>query len=246
MANEETEDYLRPPTPPVDSKVAELASRIQTATSQSSGPTESRGKDANEADDEAMSDDELFAELEKEDDLELANLREKRMEALKAELSKVRDLREQEHGRYTELTDEKEVIKTSANEARCVIHFYHRDFRRCQIMDKHLELIAPHHFKTRFIRVFVENVPWLVDKLQIKVLPCVISFVGGVTKDRLIGFEELGNDDAFTTAALELRLAQSGVIETRAQKAQLVSKYSGGRSIRDKEAEDDEDWRSDE
>ncbi|KAG8970978.1 hypothetical protein FRB90_010635 [Tulasnella sp. 427] len=246
MPNEEAEDYIRPPTPPIDSKVAELASRVLSAES-SSKPTESRGKDDDEADDEAMSDDdgELFAELEREDDLELANLRERRMEALKAELSKTRDLREQEHGRYTEITDEKEVIKTSANEAKCVIHFYHRDFRRCQIMDKHLELIAPHHFKTRFIRVFVENVPWLVDKLQIKVLPCVISFVGGVTKDKLIGFEELGNDDAFTTAALELRLAQSGVIETRTPKTQLVSKYAG-RSIRDKEAEDDEDWRSDE
>lgn len=95
------------------------------------------------------------------------------------------------------------------------------------------KLIAPHHFKTRFFRVFVERVPWLVEKLQIKVLPCVVCFVGGMSKDRyvshtwpekggtglkashnrLIGFEELGNDDAFTTATLELRLAQSGNLE---------------------------------
>jgi len=95
------------------------------------------------------------------------------------------------------------------------------------------------------VRVFVENVPWLVEKLRIKVLPCVICFISGVTKDRLIGFEELGNDDAFTTAALELRLSQSGVIDVRQKKAsQLVSKYTS--SIRGRAEEDEEDWRSDE
>jgi len=113
-------------------------------------------------------------------------------------------------------------------------------------MDKHLELIAPHHFKTRFFRVFVENVPWLVEKLQIKVLPCVVCFIGGVSKDRLIGFEELGNDDAFTTATLELRLAQSGVIDSRETKVnELAGRYTKS-SIRDKRAEAEEDWQSDE
>lgn len=76
---------IRPPTPPVDPKVAELASRLQTTTFQSSSASESKDKDTGEADDEAASDDELFAELEKEDDLESSRLREKRMEALKTE-----------------------------------------------------------------------------------------------------------------------------------------------------------------
>lgn len=44
--------------------------------------------------------------------------------------------------------------------------------------------LAPKYFSTRFFRVFVENVPWLVEKLDIKVLPCVICFVDGVSKDR--------------------------------------------------------------
>ena len=44
--------------------------------------------------------------------------------------------------------------------------------------------IAPKYYHTRFIRVFVENVPWLVEKLGVKVLPCVIVFIDGVTKDR--------------------------------------------------------------
>lgn len=46
------------------------------------------------------------------------------------------------------------------------------------------QTLAPKYFNTRFLRVFVENVPFLVEKLGIKVLPCVICFVKGVTKDR--------------------------------------------------------------
>ena len=47
-----------------------------------------------------------------------------------------------------------------------------------------MQKIASKYYNTRFIRVFVENTPWLVEKLAIKVLPCVICFVDGVTKDR--------------------------------------------------------------
>lgn len=102
-------------------------------------------------------------------------------------------------------------------------------------LTKHLisfQAIAPKYFNTRFLRVFVENVPWLVEKLDIKVLPCVICFVDGTAKERcplplyfvlprgtkltttstrLIGFEQLGNSDSFEIAALELRLQTIGI-----------------------------------
>jgi len=156
----------------VDSRVAALAHRLSERP----------------ADDEDDSDreDDLFEELEREMENEMNGFREKRMQELKREMQKVKDMREQEHGKYTEVTDEKEVIKICAQEERCVVHFYHRKFQRCRIMDKHLEEIAPRYFSTRFIRVFVENVPWLVEKLDIKVLPCVICFVKGASKDRCV------------------------------------------------------------
>lgn len=73
-----------------------------------------------------------------------------------------------------------------------------------------LQRIAPKYFDTLFIRVFVENVPWLVERLCVQVLPCVITFVNGVSKDRFVGFEELGNTDEFDTATLEWKLLNSG------------------------------------
>ncbi|KZT26857.1 thioredoxin-like protein [Neolentinus lepideus HHB14362 ss-1] len=158
-------------------------------------------------------DEQLFAELEAELENEDYAARGQGIEALKREMERVRDMKQSGHGTYMEIKDEKEVMRISGNEPRCIVHFFHSNFRRCEIMDKHLAKLALKYFSTRFIRVFVENVPWLVEKLSIKVLPCVISFRNGVSKDRIIGFEELGNSDAFDTAVLELRFTQSGVIQ---------------------------------
>ncbi|KAF9076792.1 thioredoxin-like protein [Rhodocollybia butyracea] len=166
-------------------------------------------------DDEDLDDDEaLFAELEEEIENDSnSTMREQGLQMLRREMERMQEMKQSQHGTYNEITDEKEVVRITAHEPQCVVHFYHPNFKRCEIMDKHLAKIAPKYFNTRFFRVFVENIPWLVEKLAIKVLPCVICFVKGVTKDRLVGFEELRNNDAFTTAALELRLSVCGVIQ---------------------------------
>jgi hypothetical protein len=49
-----------------------------------------------------------------------------------------------------------------------------------------VQKLAPKYFYTRFIRVFVENVPFLVTKLGVKILPAVFVFIEGVSKDRSV------------------------------------------------------------
>ncbi|XP_006460237.1 hypothetical protein AGABI2DRAFT_192000 [Agaricus bisporus var. bisporus H97] len=183
------------------SKIASLSSRLLEPNRSS--------RDDNSEDDEDAIFAELEAEIENDDN---PAVREQGIGVIKRELERMKELRESHHGTYSEITDEKEVIRISSREKRCVIHFYHSNFKRCEIMDRHLARLAPKYFHTRFIRVFVENIPWLVERLAIKILPCVICFVDGVSADRLIGFEELGNNDGFETAALELRLLNAGVI----------------------------------
>jgi hypothetical protein len=34
-----------------------------------------------------------------------------------------------------------------------VCHFYHRDFERCKLLDKHLTILARKYFDTRFIKL---------------------------------------------------------------------------------------------
>lgn len=43
-------------------------------------------------------------------------------------------------GVYREILDEKELLHTTAREPKCVVHFAHKDFRRCKILDRHLEV----------------------------------------------------------------------------------------------------------
>ncbi|KAF9165593.1 hypothetical protein DFQ26_009725 [Actinomortierella ambigua] len=164
-----------------------------------------------------LDDDELFEELEN-DDFGLASLREQRMEELKEEIERRTMMVENDHDQYKEVTVEKELMETTTKTKCCVIHFYHSDFRRCMIVDRHLETLAKKHYKTKFMKIKVENAPFLVEKLQVQVLPCVMSFVDGSAVDKMVGFEELGNTDNFSTSMLEMRLKRAGVVEDEAKK----------------------------
>lgn len=219
--------------PPQNAKVAHLTSQLIESSSASSSRLDQDEED------------ELFAELEAEIENDDGPLREQGLKELQREMERMKQMREEMHGKYAELTDEKEVIRTSASEPLCIIHFYHNNFRRCAIMDKHLATLAPKYFNTRFLRVFVENVPFLVEKLGIKVLPCVICFVKGTTKDRIIGFEELGNVDGFSTATLELRLLHTGVIQKNSSDTSVVKHaravVSHGTRLRQDHPDNDDD-----
>ncbi|KAI4215107.1 MAG: hypothetical protein LQ351_002422 [Letrouitia transgressa] len=161
---------------------------------------------------ECSDDDDLFDSLENDPCLE--SFREQRLQQLHDEISRAKHLRNQEHGIYTEIKDEKslmDIVNTMAE--LCVVHFFKSDFQRCGIMDIHLEKLAPVHFDTRFLRINVENAPFLVSKLKVQVLPCVIAFRKGVSVDRIIGFEGLGqSEDTFATRDLEQRLLVAGVL----------------------------------
>lgn len=50
------------------------------------------------------------------------------------------DTSDPDRGKYKEVKDEKELLRTSIREPRCVIHFAKKEFRRCQILDRHLEV----------------------------------------------------------------------------------------------------------
>jgi thioredoxin-like negative regulator of GroEL len=87
----------------------------------------------------------------------------------------------------------------------------------------------------------VENAPFLVTKLKVQVLPCVIAFVNGVTVDRIVGFEGLGyTQDTFTTKDLEARLLTSGVIQRAKTTENAGVKF--GVTKKKEESDDDDDW----
>jgi thioredoxin-like negative regulator of GroEL len=92
------------------------------------------------------------------------------------------------------------------------------------------------------LKINVENAPFLVTKLKIQVLPCVLAFVNGVSVDRIVGFEGLGyTQDTFTTKDLEAKLLQSGVIQ-RAKATGGASVKFGVNKTKKDDSDDGDDW----
>lgn len=186
--------------------------------------------DSSRTDPDDLDEDALFDELEKEDD---TAYRAHRLEQLHKEVTSAKEALKQNSRNsgnntttidafYPTLVDDRAVLDLTTNNERCIVHFSHTDFARCAVMDEHLRLLAPRHHEVRFARVDVRNCPFVVEKLNIRVLPCVIGFVDGNGKERIIGFEGLVSigksalrgkgADNFRTTDLEKRLLSAGIL----------------------------------
>lgn len=148
------------------------------------------------------------------DDPELEKLHADRIAALKKEAEKRQALKRQGHGEYREITEGDFLGEVTGSE-KVICHFYHREFYRCKIMDKHLKTLASKHLDTKFTKLDAENAPFFVTKLGIKTLPCVILFRKGIAEDRLVGFQDLGGKDDFSTRALEALLIKKGIVSEK-------------------------------
>eukprot|EP01016_Furgasonia_blochmanni_P057420 TRINITY_DN9973_c0_g2_i1.p2 TRINITY_DN9973_c0_g2~~TRINITY_DN9973_c0_g2_i1.p2 ORF type:complete len:269 (+),score=89.61 TRINITY_DN9973_c0_g2_i1:114-920(+) len=132
-------------------------------------------------------------------------------------------------GEYREIVEEEFLPYVTKNEYT-VCHFYHNDFERCRIFDKHLRDIAATHPECKFMSLNVEKAPFFVTKLQIKVLPTLCAFKDGVLIDKVVGFADLGEKDDFKTIVLTRRLVRAGVIKAKNddEKGFKVSKKGRG------------------
>ncbi|TVY25418.1 Thioredoxin domain-containing protein [Lachnellula hyalina] len=192
--------------------------------------------------DNAQSDDEdaLIASLE--DSPALDAFREQRIQQLHSEFTRAKSQKNQGFGNYTEIKEEKALMDLTTEVKYAVVHFAKDDFARCGVMDDHLKALAPKHFDTRFLKMNVDNAPFLVTKLNVKVLPCILAFVNGKTVDRIVGFEGLGyTPDTFTTQDLEARLLASGVV-LRAKAMGDAGVRFGGKAAEKEDSDNDDDW----
>ncbi|QSZ30699.1 hypothetical protein DSL72_000257 [Monilinia vaccinii-corymbosi] len=193
--------------------------------------------------DRAESDDEdaLIASLE--EDPALDAFREQRLQQLHREFTRAQSQKTQGFGTHTEIKEEKVLMDLTTEVKYAVVHFSKDGFARCGVMDTHLATLAPIHTDTRFLQIDVTNAPFLVTKLNIKILPCVLAFIDGRCTDRIIGFEGLGSTpDTFTTQDLEARLLSSGVITRQATSGTLCRGDRKAKRQEEEEEEEDDDW----
>lgn len=86
--------------------------------------------------------DALFDALESESDPTLAPYRAQRLQQLSSEIARAKQLRNEEHGTYSEIRDEKALMEIVTNTKWSVVHFFKDGFGRCGVMDEHLEVGA--------------------------------------------------------------------------------------------------------
>ena len=116
------------------------------------------------------------------------------------------------HGKYEEVTDEKEFFDVCKKSSKVVCHFYRDSTMRCKIVDKHLSLLAPRHIETKFVKLSVDRAPFLCERLKIRILPTISVVLNNITKDYIKGFDDLGGTDDFGTETLEWRLGVAGAL----------------------------------
>ena len=146
------------------------------------------------------------------DDEELNKLHAERVERLKADREKRANMAVKGHGTYVEIT-EGDFLDVVTKTNLVVVHFMHREFERCKIMDKHLQFLAHKYFNTRFVKLSAPESPFFSVKLNVKILPCLVAFANGVAVSRVAGFEPMGGKDDFPTEVLEDLLLGMGVVE---------------------------------
>ncbi|XP_056692879.1 thioredoxin domain-containing protein PLP3B-like isoform X2 [Spinacia oleracea] len=137
------------------------------------------------------------------------------------EAEKRQEMKKQGHGEYRDITEGDFLGEVTASEL-VICHFYHWEFYRCKIMDKHLKALAPKYLDTKFLKLDAENAPFFISKLGIKTLPCVILFRKGIAGDRLVGFQDVGGRDDFPTRRLENLLIKKGMIRIRKKKTRRI------------------------
>lgn len=195
-----------------------------------------------------LSDDEFDDEFgEGEDGGAVAQWRAARMAELKKKTSRTNEFLGLGHGSYSEIAQD-DFLKEVTKSKYVVCHFYHPEFERCKIVDKHLEALARKHLATKWIKIDANKAPFFVGKLQVKMLPTLIFFKDGIARDRMVGLEDVGARDDFTTEQIERRIEKAGVIITadKVDEEELENRKKTANSIRQsnhnkEQSDDDED-----
>ncbi|KAJ0641126.1 putative Thioredoxin domain-containing protein [Helianthus annuus] len=174
-------------------------------------------------------DDEIAA-LEKLDLDDIEVLRERRLQQMKKMAEKRSRWMSLGHGEYTEIFSEKDFFAIVKASDRVVCHFYRENWP-CKVVDKHLSILAKQHIETRFIKIQAEKSPFLAEKLKIVVLPTIALIKNAKVDDYVVGFDELGGTDDFSTEELEERLSKAQVIFFEGESSMKPSK-SQTRNVR--------------
>jgi thiol-disulfide isomerase/thioredoxin len=150
--------------------------------------------------------------VDDEDDDDLLFLRQRRMEAMKKTADKSVEWRMKQHGSYREIGQDdffNIVVREKGGSEDVAVHFYHQDFERCKVIDRYLQDLAPSLLHIKLVKIDAEKAPFLVQRLRVATLPCILLFHNDVNVDRIVGYEGCcAEGEMLDVEMLKLRIEQ--------------------------------------
>jgi len=173
----------------------EQEDKVEDDTSSSSKKPADPHAEGEEGENSEDEDDDSWLDDDDDDESEeaiLAKIRAKRMGQMKKAHSEVMEQKARGGGQLREITQD-EFLPSVTGAPHVVCMFYSKDFRRCAVMEKHLNMLAKEHIECNFVKIDAEKAPFFVKKLGIRVLPTTLIFADGVTnfERRMVGFDGL-------------------------------------------------------
>ncbi|KAH9385202.1 uncharacterized protein NEMAJ01_0098 [Nematocida major] len=116
-----------------------------------------------------------------------------------------------------EITDETLLCKKTKSET-LIVHFYNKNFQRCKEMNRVLEEIAPKYPAVQFLCAEADKFPFITERLEIKQLPYLATFMQGYFTGGIIGFQDIG-EEHLDKGLLEQYIVQSGLLDKKASES---------------------------
>ncbi|KAG5475453.1 hypothetical protein LSCM1_03573 [Leishmania martiniquensis] len=135
---------------------------------------------------------------EDDEDAELMELRRIRLQHMRANKEKEAEWLSKQHGEYREIAQDdffNIVVREKGGSERVCVHFYHKDFESCKVIDRRLSELSRTLLEVKFVKIDAERSPFLVERLRVTTLPQCVLFLNDVCIDRILGFEGCTNED---------------------------------------------------
>lgn len=169
-------------------------------------------------------------EIERMDNMgedDYVRLRRQRLEHMKEQALEKEQWRRNDHGTLTTITDQKEFFEACKKSKRCVVLFYRAGSKWCDVLSDHLQVLATKHMEAKFMKVDAENSPFLVERLNVWMMPTVICCKEGKVHRQFNGLSEIDPSGKFETASLEFALHNCEMLDDMPLVDEVMARANG-------------------
>mmetsp|Transcript_20134 Transcript_20134/g.51890 ORF Transcript_20134/g.51890 Transcript_20134/m.51890 type:complete len:203 (+) Transcript_20134:53-661(+) len=164
-----------------------------------------------------------------------ARLRRQRLEHMKEQALEKEQWRRNDHGTLQVITDQKEFFDACKKSKRCIILFYRTGNKWCDVLTDHFRALASRHMEAKFMKVDAENSPFLVERLNVWMMPTIICTKEGKVHRQFNGLSEIDPSGKFETASLEFALHNSEMLDDTPMVDQIMSRMNASDDDDDEE-----------